>query len=155
MALTSWSRCAGDIDRKSAKFLLDLYKQKGQVSWTEFLCPLKIIFWSINLQYDDIWSWGLWEVIRFRWGHGASQVALVVKNSPNDAEDVRDSGSITALGRSPAGEHGNPLQYSCLENPTDRGSWCATVYRVAKSWTWLKWLSTHTQLQTITYRTDA
>ena len=127
MALTSWSRCAGDIDRKSAKFLLDLYKQKGQVSWTEFLCPLKIIFWSINLQYDDIWSWGLWEVIRFRWGHGASQVALVVKNSPNDAEDVRDSGSITALGRSPAGEHGNPLQYGPYSP------------RVAKIRTRLKW----------------
>ena len=40
--------------------------------------------------------------------------------------------------------HGNPLQYSCLENPIDRGAWWATVHRVAKSWTWLKWLGMHT-----------
>ena len=39
--------------------------------------------------------------------------------------------------------HGNPLQYSCLENPVDRGAWWATVHGVAKSWTWLKWLSMH------------
>ena len=39
------------------------------------------------------------------------------------------------------GGHGNPLQYSCFENPTGRGAWQATVYRVAKSWTWLRWLS--------------
>ena len=46
-------------------------------------------------------------------------------------------------GRSPEEGHGNPLQYSCLENPTDRGAWWATVHGVAKSWTWLKQLSTH------------
>ena len=45
-------------------------------------------------------------------------------------------------GRSPGGGYGNPLQYSCLENPMDRGAWWATVHRVVKSWTWLKWLST-------------
>ena len=46
-------------------------------------------------------------------------------------------------GRFPGGGHGNPLQYSCLENPMDRGAWWATVHRVTKSWTWLKLLSTH------------
>ena len=50
-------------------------------------------------------------------------------------------GSIPGLGRSPGGGHGNPLQYSCLENPTDRGAWRATVRRVAKCWTQLKLLS--------------
>ena len=54
------------------------------------------------------------------------------------------AGSIPGLGRSPGEGCGNPLQYSCLENPMDRGAWRATVHRVAKSWTWLKQLSTHT-----------
>ena len=46
-----------------------------------------------------------------------------------------DLSSIPGLGRSPGGGHGNPLQYSCLENPMDRGDWQATVHGVAKSWT--------------------
>ena len=65
----------------------------------------------------------------------ASQVALVVKNLPASAGDIRDSGSIPGLGRSPGEGNGNPLQYSCLENPMDREAWQATVHRVAKSWT--------------------
>ena len=52
----------------------------------------------------------------------ASQVALVVKNLPTNAGDIKDAGSIPGLGRSPGGVHGNPLQYSCLENPVDRGA---------------------------------
>ena len=47
----------------------------------------------------------------------------VVKNLPANAGDVRDTGSIPGLGRSPGGEHGNPLQYSCLEYPVDGGAW--------------------------------
>ena len=54
----------------------------------------------------------------------------------------KDMGSIPRSGRSPGGGHGNPLHYSCLENPMDRGVWQATVHRVTKSRTWLKWLST-------------
>ena len=65
----------------------------------------------------------------------ASQVALVVKNLPASAGDIRDSGSIPGLGRSPGEGNGNPLQYSCLENPMDREAWQAIVHRVAKSWT--------------------
>ena len=76
----------------------------------------------------------------------ASQVALVVKNPAANAGDIRDAGLIPGLGRSPGGGCGNPLQYSCLENPTDRGAWLATVHRVAKSQTQLKQLSTHTQM---------
>ena len=68
----------------------------------------------------------------------ASQVALVVKNPPANAGEVRDVGSIPGSGRSPGGGHGNPLQYSCLENPMDRGAWRATVPGVAKSRTQLK-----------------
>ena len=57
-----------------------------------------------------------------------------------------DPGSIPGSGRSPGGRHGNPLQYSCLENPMDRGTCQATVRGVTKSQTWLKWLSTHTRI---------
>ena len=56
----------------------------------------------------------------------------MIKNLPASAEDVRDLGSIPGLGRSPGGGHGNPLQYSCLGNPMDRGAWQATVHRIAE-----------------------
>ena len=75
---------------------------------------------------------------------GASQVVLVVKNPPANAGDIRDRSSIPGSGRSPVGEKGNPLQYSCLENPMDRGAWQTTVHRVAKSRRQMKQLSTHT-----------
>ena len=69
-------------------------------------------------------------------------MALVIKNPPANAGDVRDVGSNPGSGRSPGGGRDNLLQYFCLENPMDRGTWQATVYVVAKSWTWLKRLST-------------
>ena len=59
-------------------------------------------------------------------------MVAVVKNPPANARDTEDSGSIPGSGRSPGGRHGKPLQYSCLENPLDRGAWRATVYRVAE-----------------------
>ena len=59
----------------------------------------------------------------------------MVKNLPANAGDVKDAGSIPVLGRSPGGGHGNPLQYSCLKNPMERGAWQATVLMVAKSQT--------------------
>ena len=62
----------------------------------------------------------------------ASQVALLVKKLPANAGDT---GSIPESGRSPGGGCGSPFQYSCLENPVDRGAWRATVHRVSKSWT--------------------
>ena len=62
----------------------------------------------------------------------ASQMAPVVKNPSANTRDIRDVGSIPGLGRSPEG-HGNPLQYSHLENPMDRGAWLTTVLRVTKS----------------------
>ena len=59
-------------------------------------------------------------------------MVLMVKNPPASAGDP---GSIPGSGRSPGGLHGNPLQYSCLENPMDRGVWWATVHRVIKNQT--------------------
>ena len=72
-----------------------------------------------------------------------SQVALVVKNTLDNAEDIRDAESILAVGKSPGEENGNSLQYSCLENSMDRGAWQATVHGVTKSQTRLKQPSTH------------
>ena len=59
----------------------------------------------------------------------------MVKKLPANAGDIRDPGLIPGSGKSPGGGLGNPLQYSCLENPMDRGAWWATVRGVAKSWT--------------------
>ena len=64
---------------------------------------------------------------------GASQVAVVVKNLPAKAGEVRVVSSIPGSGRSPGGGYGNPLRYSCLENSMDRGAWWATIHRVSKS----------------------
>ena len=63
----------------------------------------------------------------------ASQMALMVKNPPASTGDVRDTGLIPGSGRSSGGGHNNPLQYSCMENPTERRAWQATVHGVAKS----------------------
>ena len=78
-------------------------------------------------------------------GRVASQMELVVKNPPASTGDLGDMGSIPELGRAPGGGHGNPLQYPCLENPTDRGAWQAAVQGITKSQTGPKWLSTLTQ----------
>ena len=71
---------------------------------------------------------------------GASQAALMIEHL---AANAGDTGSIPGSGRFPGGGQGNPLQYSCLENPMDRGAWQAMVQRVAKSQTRLKQLSKH------------
>ena len=79
----------------------------------------------------------------------ASQVALVIKNLPVNARNIRDLGSIPRSGRSPGGRHGNSLHCSCLENSMDRGAWWANVHKVAESdktkvtlhtWTWAQYL---------------
>ena len=66
----------------------------------------------------------------------------MIKNLPASAGAVRNAGSTPGVGKSPGRGNGNTLQYSCLENPRDRGTWWATVLRVVKSQTWLKQLST-------------
>ena len=73
------------------------------------------------------------------------------KESACNAGVSGDAGLITGLGRSHGGEHGNPLQYSCPENPMDRGAWRATVHGVTQSWTRLKDLA-HTHMSHMTGR---
>ena len=75
-------------------------------------------------------------------------MVLGVKNLPANAGDVRDAGSIPGPGGSPGGGHGNPLQYSRLENPMDGGTWWATVYGAAKNWTQL---STRTHIMCVQF----
>ena len=87
----------------------------------------------------------------------ASQVQLAVKNSPTDIGEPGDTGLISGLGRVPGGGNGNPLQYSCLENPRDRGAWGvgvvgASVHGVAKGWTRHTDAHLHTSTPTHTYR---
>ena len=77
----------------------------------------------------------------------ASEEALVVKNLPAKAGDLRDTGSIPGFGRSPGRGHGNPLQCSCLENLRDGGAWWAAVYGVAQSRTGLKQLSSSSSIE--------
>jgi len=89
-------------------------------------------------------------LIEIRTNQLGFQVVLVVKNLSANAGNVRDVSLIPGSGRSPGEGHGNPLQYSCLENPLDRGAWQATVHRVAKSWTRLKQLSMKASFYQIT-----
>ena len=70
----------------------------------------------------------------------------MVKNPPAKLGDLRDVGSISGSGRSPGGEYGYSIQYSCLENPTDRGTWQATV-QVINFPAWLKWLSMQSKIK--------
>ena len=67
-----------------------------------------------------------------------SYVMLLVKNPPANAGDIKGAGSIPGLERHPGGGHGNPVQYSCLEKPMDRGVWHAAIHGVEKSRTRLR-----------------
>ena len=89
--------------------------------WAEL--KLKICPWCFIFIKESVFIW-------------ASQVAVVVKNLPASAGDIRNVGLIPGPGRSTVGGHGNPLQYSCLENPMDRGAWLATVLsqRIRHNW---------------------
>ena len=60
---------------------------------------------------------------------------VVVKNLPANTGDIGDLGLIPGSGGLPGGGNGSPVQYTCLENPMDRGAWCAVVHGVTKSWT--------------------
>ena len=73
----------------------------------------------------------------------------MVKNPTAKAGDIGDAVLILGLGRSPGGGHGNPLQYSCLENPMDRGAQRTTAHGVAQSWTLVKQFSTYALIRNL------
>ena len=88
-------------------------------------------------------------VLTFGPSYSTCQSSLVAQSEKNPSEmqetawNAGEPGLIPGSQRSTEEGNGNPLQYSCLKNSMDRGTWWVTVYRVAKCWTWLKWLSTH------------
>ena len=114
------------------------------------------LFENVYKNTENIWNKAeelrTFKGLRFKWTldseaiYSKSQVVIVVKNTPVHAGGIRDAGSIPGSGRSPGGGRGNPLQYSCLENPMDRGAWQATVHSVAQGRTQLKQLSTQNAL---------
>ena len=85
---------------------------------------IRIKIWNISIIQKSP-SWPSHSIVQTQLAPGASQVALVVRNLPTNAGDIKDVDSIPGLGRSPGEGHGNPLQYSCLENLMDRGAWQA------------------------------
>ena len=108
---------------------LHIHLKKFQ-RWLWYAFPVKYFFEMVSILWKSTVTW-------------ASQVGLVVKNPSANVEDIRDAGSVPGLGRSLGEGHGNPLQYSCLENPMDRGAWRVTIPRVAKSQIQLKRQHTH------------
>ena len=111
-------------------------------NWTwlnDFTSFLLLCQGDPKLQYDRCW-WLLQGLKVIYLGFPGGSVG---EESTCNAGDAGDSGSIPGLGRSLAEGHSNPLQYSCLENPMDRGAWQAAVHSAAKRWTTLNWLSMH------------
>ena len=94
---------------------------------------LNVVFVSAAQQHESVITVYIYIYTHTHTYIWLSQVALVISNTPANAGDLRDAGSILGSGGSPGGGHGNPLQYSCLENPMHRGVWWATVHRVVKS----------------------
>ena len=115
----------------------------GSIHYIDFIKSTLHILWSLKIGDYTYFMSVMFLVSMCMEIQEASQAALVVKNLPVNAGDVRDAGSIPGSGRSPGGGHGNPLWYSCLENPMDRGAWQAILHRLVKSWIQLKWLSIH------------
>ena len=103
--------------------------QAGILKWAPFSSPGEFLTQGSNL---GLLHWQMDSLPLSLQGSPTVQVALVVKNPPDNAGGVRDTGLIPGWGRSPGGGHGNPLHYSYLENSMDRGAWRATVHRVAK-----------------------
>ena len=129
------------VSQPSCRFL------RRQVRWSDISIPLRIshsLFWSTQSK-GPIW------IILTIFQKSAKEykdfkgctVESVIKISPAHVGDPGDTGLIQGLGRFPGEGNGDLLQYSCLENPMDRGAWRAIVHRVTKSWTQLKQLNMH------------
>ena len=109
----------------------------------EYLFTTKIVFIFQGNGYTDSWciciclAAHLCFFVGFLGGTSGKESTCQCRRLLREAELIPD------LGSSPEGGHGNPLQYSCLRNPMDRGAWWTTVHKVAKSRTWLKWVSIH------------
>ena len=130
------------------------YIEKRNIGLPCWLGPAKT--WSRKMK-EKVWTQGSDNKMNTMHCKGDYHVALVVRNLPANAEDTRDMGSIPGSWSSSGGGHGNLLQYSCLENPMDRGDRWATFHGVAKSWTWLKQLNkqAHTHCKVLSLMNSA
>ena len=146
LGLTGWSPCCPRDSQESSlapqfksisSLALNLLYGPTLTSVYDYCKNIALTIWTfvgivMSLLFNTLSSFA-----------GASQV--VVKNPPCNAGEVRNAGLILGLGRSPGEGHGNPFQYSGLENSMDRGAWQATVHGVAKSQTWLSNFHSHFQ----------
>ena len=127
--------------REAPQHVINMQKKQNKLLTRQ----ITVLFSTNSLNYSvELYT----QLIRFRHSSGvprASQVAPLVKNLLANTGDVR-CGFDPCVGMILGGGHGNPLQYSCLENPMDWGAWQARVHGVAKSQTWLKRLSMHGQV---------
>ena len=115
---------------------------------------VSFLFQVVNYHLSLFWQFFFdWSIVDIQ--YGSPQVELVVKNPPENAGDVRGTGLIPRSGRSLGGGHGNPLHYSCLENPLDRAAWWATVHGVSKIQTQTgvrhDWVTKHSTAQAATF----
>ena len=146
----SWYRTGGALDQPKCKchrFSFSSWKAFKFVCLFVFSYLTFIIHTAIHSDFQSPSSPDtIWRNVLYFTHLGSSRVfpgGTSIKNLPANAGDLGDLYSIPGSGRSPGGGHGIPLQYSCLENPVDRGAWQAIVHGVTKSWTWLKQLSIH------------
>ena len=122
-------------------------KESDTAAWLHFHFHFRENLTNLREINGPFFTLVLWNIIYACYTYlGASQMALVVKDPPTNTWEIRDMCSVPGLGRSPGGGNGNPLLYSCLENPIDRGVWQAMVYGVTKSWTQPNQFSMHTQI---------
>ena len=136
--LVNWDRRPDSIQAFTLWPKLDRSGEEAIWSVLRILTSGFILTWALVCQ-------AIGNIMGFpRWLNG--------KGSACDVGDIRDAGSIPGLGRSSGGGHGNPLQYSCLESPMDKGAWQATVHRVSRSQTLLKQLSAYVHTHTLTQR---
>ena len=156
----SWSLSAGCVISVISVCLCWWILSWCWVAFSCFFVWFMLFGWVldfVNFTLLVVRSWGTfknnigfgsvrWVLSRLALSVWASQEALVVKNPPANAGDRRGASSIPESRRSPGGGNGNPLQYSCLENPVERGAWWAMVRGVAQSWTQLKQLNMQCRL---------
>ena len=134
-----------------ATLMTGWWRDSFRISWINSLFLYLSVIFKDKIDISHIWQKIKLKKHIFKLGcvrTWASQVMLVVKNVLVSAGDIREMGLIPGLRRSPGGGHDNPLQYSFLENPMDKESWQATVHRVTKNWTWLKWSNMHACVRT-------
>ena len=132
----SWQKECGGRDTLKRFILSKTLRSETKAMENKCICQCPSSHTAYRYNNENSYAHFLWQSIGF-----GTTVVLVVMNPPANAGNIRDVCSIPGLGRSPGGGHGNPLQYSCLEDPIDRGAWWATAHGITKGQTQLKQFS--------------